>query len=477
MPSDGKPLPGFNQALASYQARKKSGNVAIASLGKSNSGSSRSGSLLAAFFGGGGGADDEEDSSGVNVASGGDDDAAASAPQPKATTKATAEGRQRRQTTSRQQDPHPAARACQSGRPAAGRQQETIVAALPDRDVPLPLAAPRPQVDVGAVDQSSAGLYATADQPPPADGQPAAIEEVALNIPLPMPRPGNAPPPELDADAAGPGRAIILAAASCRQRQRHGPAAACRDQAAGDGRDRAAHRSIVRRQTEPDEGEDAYTVASRAGSRIGQRRLPDLARRDHSRGEGADPTMLGYAATPRAALVNRAPGTDPAAAVSSGGQDDAKGARPVRKDAKRDAKPKVIAAQPQAARWALDSSYVLANNAKGTKACRLFAHNLVRAAPSEVYTAGFQQGPQVADASALHRQGRHLHDGRALQHELTQAAPAIPAPHRLLDTDQLEPRVAASRASFSISAQLPAFTASSGATQEPPTQITLGSDR
>ena len=34
VPSDGKPLPGFDQALASYQARKKSGNVAIASLGQ-----------------------------------------------------------------------------------------------------------------------------------------------------------------------------------------------------------------------------------------------------------------------------------------------------------------------------------------------------------------------------------------------------------------------------------------------------------
>ena len=101
VPSDGKPLPGFNQALASYQARKKSGNVAIASLGKSNSGSSRSGSLLAAFFGGGGGADDEEDSSSVNVASGGDEDAAAPAPQPKATAKATAKARRRKMPTTR----------------------------------------------------------------------------------------------------------------------------------------------------------------------------------------------------------------------------------------------------------------------------------------------------------------------------------------------------------------------------------------
>ena len=82
------------------------------------------------------------------------------------------------------------------------------------------------------------------------------------------------------------------------------------------------------------------------------------------------------------------------------GQDDAKGARPVRKDARREAKPKVIAAQPQAARWALDSSYVLANNAKGPKVVNnLVAHSLVRKAPSEVYTTGFQQEPQVADAS------------------------------------------------------------------------------
>ena len=74
----------------------------------------------------------------------------------------------------------------------------------------------------------------------------------------------------------------------------------------------------------------------------------------------------------------------------------AKTSRALRKDAKPEAKPKVIAAQPQAARWALDSSYVASNSA-GTKVPS-FAHNLVRAAPNEVYTAGFQQGTQVADA-------------------------------------------------------------------------------
>jgi hypothetical protein len=276
-------------------------------------------------------------------------------------------------------------------------QQETIVAALPDRDVPLPLAAPRPQVDVGAVDQSSAGLYSTADQPPPADGQPAAVEEVALNIPLPMPRPGNAPPPELDADAQDQAAAIILAAASSDSASDMDLPLPIRRP----GTDEIAPLIAASPEEEPGEGEDAYTVASVPVAASANDAFPTAPEEIIPEAK-TDPTMLGYAETPRTALVNRAPGTDPVSAVSSGVKTTAKGARPVRKDAKRDAKPKVIAAQPQAARWALDSSYVL-SNAKDAKtpaiAHNLVAHNLVRKAPSEVYTTGFQQEPQVADAS------------------------------------------------------------------------------
>src|SRR5690606_11049560 len=59
VPSDGKPLPGFEAALASYESRKKNGTTALA-LASSSSKSSRSGGLLSALFGGG--ADEEEDS-------------------------------------------------------------------------------------------------------------------------------------------------------------------------------------------------------------------------------------------------------------------------------------------------------------------------------------------------------------------------------------------------------------------------------
>lgn len=59
VPSDGKPLPGYGQALAAYQARKASGtpNIEMAS---AVGGKRGAGTLLAALFGGGG-ADEADD--------------------------------------------------------------------------------------------------------------------------------------------------------------------------------------------------------------------------------------------------------------------------------------------------------------------------------------------------------------------------------------------------------------------------------
>src|SRR5262245_4068859 len=182
IPSDGKPLPGFDQALAAYQARKKSGEVAVASLGSGSSGSSRSGGLLARLFGGGGGADDEEDSASAGVASAGGDDEGAQ-PQPttvvaRADTKAgdARVGNAKPENKIRILSPDQANRANVPG-VESEPQPQTIVAALPPRDVPLPQLAPRPQVDVGP---NPAGLYG-------ANGQPAAEPAtlVALNVPVP----------------------------------------------------------------------------------------------------------------------------------------------------------------------------------------------------------------------------------------------------------------------------------------------------
>ena len=70
LPADGKPLPGYNQALAAYQSRKKSGgavHIASAPAASESRSGARGGGLLAALFGGG--ADEEEDNSEVGSAS------------------------------------------------------------------------------------------------------------------------------------------------------------------------------------------------------------------------------------------------------------------------------------------------------------------------------------------------------------------------------------------------------------------------
>ena len=471
VPSDGKPLPGFNQALASYQARKKSGNVAIASLSKSNSGSSRSGSLLAAFFGGGGGADDEEDSSGVNVASAGDDDAAApaQAPQPKATiasTKATATAKADNKIRIL-----PPELANPVDLPAAA-QQEAIVAALPARDVPLPLAAPRPQVDVGAVDQSSPGLYAAGDQPP-ADGQPAADGVVALNVPLPMPRPGNAPPPELDL-AAQQDRAVMVAAAtsdSASDMDLPLPVMRPDDPAV----DEIAPLISASSDEEPDDGEDSYTVASVPVAGSAGDAFPIAPDEIIPAAKATDPTLLGYADTPRSALVTRAPGADPAFGCQVRGQDDGQVARalcaktpsatPSRRSSRRSRKPR--AGRSTAPTWTMRRAPPRSRHSRIIWCVRRRAKS-TRQASSKA--RGRRRQP-------LHRQGSHLHDDCALQHELIAMRRRSPAPPHLQKRSHFEARVAASRASFSISAQSPDLTASSGAIQEPPTQITFGSDK
>ena len=392
VPSDGKPLPGFDQALASYKARKKSGNVAIASLEQEQQ-------RLVAFGRPAcrvlrrrrwrrrrGRQQRRERRLGRRRRRG------CAAPQPKATAKATAKATTKIDNKIRIMPPELA-----NPVDLPPPRQETIVAALPDRDVPLPLAAPRPQVDVGAVEQSSGGLYAAADQPP-ADGEPQPNRTVALNMPLPMPRPGNAPPPELDAKSQD-----RRPQSYWRQPAPKAPATwTCRCPPDGRGRTRS-RRLLPRRPTKKSRARAKTPIPSRgvrsaasandafpASPEAIFAEAPAAARRC---------SAMPKRRAPRSSSVRRGPIRSRRSAPGSGRRPRAPASA---KDTKRDAKPKVIAAQPQAARWALDSSSVLANNAKGPKVVNnLVAHSLVRKAPSEVYTAGFQQGPRWPTPAAL----------------------------------------------------------------------------
>lgn len=103
LPTDGKPLPGYQQALADYNARKARGQATVNS--GSGGGERRSGNLLAALFGGG--ADEEEDSIESTPAA------------------------------------RPSAPVQRAAPPAAPETPGTLLAALSPNQLPRPVAAPR----------------------------------------------------------------------------------------------------------------------------------------------------------------------------------------------------------------------------------------------------------------------------------------------------------------------------------------------
>jgi uncharacterized protein YcbK (DUF882 family) len=369
VPSDGKPLPGFEQAVAAYEARRKGGGTALALA--STDGGKRSGGLLAAIFGGG--ADEEEESGGA-VAAEEPAPRAKPAPQPKDNGKIRVLPPELAQPAELPgvQEPLPLP---DSQEP----QRDVIVAALPTRDVPLPALAPRPSRDVGApiVDlNDSRGPLVDLGNGQAAE-QPAA--EVALGIPIPTRRPDYTP-------AGAEAQPVVVASLAPSESLPTANAAA-----------------VPVPELRPAEAEKAFAAAALPKKTDA---IPQLAAYATDEAFPQAPeeviaspqdagTTASTTASLRSALVEA--GADPAAAVRTGVRTTSKAARPAARDGKPDRKPLVIAAQPHYARWALDSEYV-ANNTKGTKAPS-YAYQIVTTAPREVYTAGFQQDDQSAVAN------------------------------------------------------------------------------
>ena len=102
--------------------------------------------------------------------------------------------------------------------------------------------------------------------------------------------------------------------------------------------------------------------------------------------------MLSAPASVRDAVAGLAKGADPASVIG-GVKTTQKSARARVEDTKPAPKPLVVAAQPEAARWALAGAGQLAYAAGPA-----VARHIVRTVPNEVYTAGFQRNAVVADA-------------------------------------------------------------------------------
>lgn len=400
VPSDGRPLPGFEQALASYKARKGSGAPAI-ELASAGGSSKKSGGFLSAFFGGG---DDEADDSA-------DVETASAAPPPKARSLKPAaaaktsnlpgiaivapENAQRAEIPqiAEEQAPEP-----EQDTP------ETIIAALPARSVPLPDFAPRPKADVGSqqpenvpfamadatatTEQAVATAHAPANVPfgmadaTAADASASADPaQVAVNnIPLPTWRPDTSLPAAL---APPPSKDVLMALAETAD---HGKTATDAFSVLPTARPEMARPDAVKAvldEANAQVGAADYQLASLSESE------PRSAFNDPS---GTD------AATPREAVVARPAGSDPAAAIGAGVKTTRKESRATARDLKPGPKAMVVAAAPQAARWALTSGEHVATASSATTAPG-YAYSIVHTPPSEVYTAGFQPSNQVADAN------------------------------------------------------------------------------
>jgi uncharacterized protein YcbK (DUF882 family) len=328
VPSDGKPLPGFETALASYESRKKSGGTALALASASKSTKSRSGGLLSALFGGG--ADEEEDNSAAQ-------EVASARP-----AKPTAEVRAG--SGNIQIVPPELANPADIGElmdaPPADETPETIIAALPERDIPLPGFAPRPQADVGPRDIPFGMAEAL-----PEDVSEAALEDEAhANVPVPTWRPDLSPQSQEDAQSALLAMAVPLP----------------------EGRPETDEVTLASLSSDPED---------------------DIAAEVEMNNERL--AVLSAPATVRDALAK---GADPASVIASV-KTTQKAARARVADTKPAPKPLVVAAQPEAARWALAGTGQLAY-AAGPEVAR----HIVRTVPNEVYTAGFQRNAVVADA-------------------------------------------------------------------------------
>lgn len=374
VPSDGKPLPGFEQAVAAYQARKDSGHLAVALAGSGGS-SKRSGGLLAALFGGGGGADEEEDSS-----------PAMAAPAPKVAVKQAAPAA-KPEPGIQILSPDEAQRAdIPQVAEAPEQTPETIIAALPARSVPLPALAPRPQADLASTSALAANEpenvpFGMAQAPLPEAAAAEEASQVALNIPLPTRRPDYSPPKELATPAQQD--AILLALA---EPQAEKPTMAD-----------VASLPLPEKRPETLDRDMLVAALPDAPAKSDHLAKVDAVQAEMKASSERVAALASSTVAPRDAVIQRAPGSDPAAATRSGVKTTRKAARASADDSKPDRKPVVVAAQPQAARWVLHSDYVK-NASAGTKAPS-FAYNLVRTAPREVYTAGFQAENQMADAN------------------------------------------------------------------------------
>ena len=384
VPADGKPLARYDEALADYKARNgRPPEIEVASA------STRHRGFLARLFGGG--ADQEEDEADIKVASA--QAAPARAPAKKPAPSDVLPG------VGIASVPEGSASQPKPEKPGA------IIAALPPREVPVPLKAPRPDVDVGPAVADDAA-QAAADEP-----------QVAINIPLPTRRPDYSPPAEvrevasLRSDNPGHdgGKATVyasdadqLAALLAGQAGRPG----ARDAVQADPRPIPTLAAFTgqlpsaRPAIETNTG--SIAMLPKAPPRYEPREsdiAPAVFTTEDNSGKGdrlVQPAST-QPASPRLALLDRPAGVSAAEAIASGVKTTMKHSRSTPGTQRPQRKSFEVPIHGEIARWAVQHRSF--NPAIASSAAPSLAYNIVHSTPRMVYTDGFQRHGRAQDAS------------------------------------------------------------------------------
>ena len=385
VPSDGKPLPNYEQALAAYKSKGRTGpTVSVASSGVSGEGRTPGRGLLASLFGGGA---DEEEESGAEfqrVAAVNPRDAGA-APTVRPAERATAN----RRTEPSAPEPaaplpdvteaEPAARLPETvpfqvieSAPPQDETPEAIIASLPSRSVPLPAFAPRaaPPAAVAAVEAVAEKADAVA---------------VAALVPVPTLRErAAAVGEEPTVVAVAPGQAeptvasVLQSAASVDQ----AGSAPVEPVMVGESDIQLAAFAPVP-ELRPSNGPIAELIAAMPPQR------EVLAAKEEATGGRSG-------ASQRSAILAAAGKVAPDKAIATNVRTTAKAARPGPRDGRAERKPVVIPVDDIAAQWALEKAGRLQRAIASAKEPSL-AHKAIRSAPTQVYTTGFAPVLKEAD--------------------------------------------------------------------------------
>ncbi len=369
VPTDGKPLPGYKQALASYNKRRKSGGRIVVASAEPTKPAKREkrekregGGFLSAFFSGG--QDNEEDRV-----------QAATAPKRVKTIPA----------------------------PAAIEQQpktpEMIIASLSARDVPLPLFAPRAEVDVREAVETADEVPLTAD---------AAAVEVALAIPRPTPRPQVPSDDKFNARLAVAEDADISTGTVIASAGKSGiedALAIMRNSAPDDGKgDRIVAVPLPEKRPRivP---QNPIVLASLPSDRSvidaepARFAVPEFRKQQDGAKKEEAPLagISGEAAatSPREFILASIEPIDPVEALKTGVRTTAKTNKPVDGDQKSRRQIVIVPLPENLSRHTLAKTHIA--RARGYALAPSFVFDLVGRSPSEIYTQGFSRTARIAN--------------------------------------------------------------------------------